>query len=55
MMSLPNERRGVDAGGALCLHTGRPRPGATHRDVGRKLKPFSAWRVFGDMKVRIGF
>jgi hypothetical protein len=32
MMSLPNEGSGVDAGGALCLHIGRPRPGATHRE-----------------------
>ncbi len=27
----PNERSGVDAGGALCLHIGRLWPGATHR------------------------
>jgi hypothetical protein len=27
----PNERGGVDAGTALCLHSGRQRLGATHR------------------------
>jgi hypothetical protein len=26
------ERSGVDAGTALCLHSGRQRPGATHRE-----------------------
>ena len=28
----PNERSGVDAGGALRLHIGRDWPGATHRE-----------------------
>jgi hypothetical protein len=28
----PNERSGVDAGTALCLHIGRHLPGATHRE-----------------------
>jgi hypothetical protein len=27
-----NERSGVDAGSAVCLRIGRPRPGATHRE-----------------------
>jgi len=29
---MPNERSGVDAGAALCLHIRRLRPGATHRE-----------------------
>jgi len=29
---MPNERSGVDAGTALCLRSGRQRPGATHRE-----------------------
>jgi hypothetical protein len=32
MTKLPNKRSGVDAGTALCLHTERLWPGATHRE-----------------------
>ena len=32
MKTWANERSGVDAGKALCLHFRRLRPGATHRE-----------------------
>jgi hypothetical protein len=32
MAGRSNERSGVDAGSAVCLHIGRRRSGATHRE-----------------------
>lgn len=35
-----NDRSGVDAGMPLCLHSKRPRPGATHRDCWPEAETF---------------
>ena len=41
-----NERSGVDAGTALCLHIRRLRPGATHRDRSARIPPMKKPRLF---------